>query len=300
MKLRKFVAARTTDALAQIKAELGPDAVIVSVRELPRAAGGPRVEVTAALDPDDRPPASRPVLAGSAAPDLDQLRSELLAMREFFHGDRPARRSIAAPSEGRIVALVGPTGAGKTTTIAKIAARAALLRSESVAIVTLDTYRVGGEQQIRIFADLIGAPLYTVRDPKRLSDQIERLGTHDRIFVDTAGRSPSAENEIAAMMNALGAAGEIEIHLALPADSRPSAIDRWADRIGRGGIDRLLFTKVDEAECLEEVVLAPERLDCPVSYVTTGQRVPEDIVQATDGRLRAIAIEGARAEREAA
>src|SRR5437870_5076556 len=78
------------------------------------------------------------------------------------------RQPIAAPSVKRAVALVGPTGVGKTTTIAKLAARAALVEHRSVALVTLDTYRVGGEDQIRTFADLIGVPLTLVSDPSRL------------------------------------------------------------------------------------------------------------------------------------
>ncbi len=331
MKLRKFVAARTTDALAQIKAELGPDAIIVSIRDLPKSAGGPKVEVTAAVDPTDEAPTPKASTV-AADPDMSALRSEIEALRREVSSSGESAslknelddlrqlimtqrvdtvdgstlrtvargRTLTAPSDSRVVAVVGPTGAGKTTTIAKIAARAALVRTESVAIITLDTYRVGGEQQMRIFADLIGAPLYTVRDPTKLPEIVSRLAAYDRIYIDTAGRSPSAEAEINLTMSALAAVDGVEVHLVVPADSRAGTIDRWVERIGKSRVDRLLFTKIDEAETLSEVVLAPVRLGCPVSFITTGQRVPEDIVQATDGRLLAIAGEGARGKKEAA
>jgi flagellar biosynthesis protein FlhF len=321
MKLRKFVAARTTEALAQIKAELGPEAVIVSIRDLPKTAQGTRVEVTAAIDRPETPapaPAAQPEKtlsremeelrrelrtddSSSLRGELDELRNLILTQRadtlDAGALERCARgKTLTAPTDARVIALVGPTGAGKTTTIAKLAARAALVRAESVAIVTLDTYRVGGEQQMRIFADLIGAPLYTVRDPNKLADVVARLGNYDRIYVDTAGRSPTAETEIKLTLKALETLGEVELHLTLPADSRGSTIDRWMKIIGNDRVDRLLFTKVDEAESLAEIVLAPIRHETPVGFITTGQRVPEDIVQATDGRLLAIAGEGAQRE----
>ena len=101
-------------------------------------------------------------------------------------------------------------------------------------------------------------------------------------------------------MDALLAVRDIEIHLALAADTRPSQVDRWFDRFGGENLSRLLFTKVDEAEWLTELVEAPARLSCPSSYLTVGQRVPEDLVQATDGRLLAMACEGSSAREEAA
>lgn len=210
------------------------------------------------------------------------------------------KHRISARSRRRVTALVGPTGVGKTTTVAKLAARRALLQGKRVALVTLDTYRVGGEEQIQRFADLIGCPLFTVRDPAQLADTVAALAGFDYIYIDTAGRSWQAEKDIRATIDALLTVPEIEIHLALAADTRPSQVDRWYDRFGGDHLARLLFTKVDEAEWLTELVEAPARLGCPCSYLTTGQRVPEDLVEATDGRLLTMACEGVREQQEVA
>lgn len=210
------------------------------------------------------------------------------------------KHRVSAPSRRRVTALVGPTGVGKTTTVAKLAARRALMQGKRVALVTLDTYRVGGEEQIQRFADLIGCPLFTVRDPEQLGDTVAALAGFDYIYIDTAGRSWQAEKDIHATVDALLTVPDIELHLTLAADTRPSQVDRWYDRFGGENIARLLFTKVDEAEWLTELVEAPARLGCPISFLTTGQRVPEDLVQATDGRLLAMACEGVREQQEVA
>ena len=337
MKMRKFTAATLKEAIALVKAELGPDAMIISTRELRRGFRGPTVEVTAAVDsveplpekapkPAAPPPPPPPVsvtkeIETSIAPLLDELRAlreelrplsesvsdtplaaELAALRRLLHAETEAHgrvipdleelseeATVARMSDARIVALVGPTGAGKTTTIAKLAARAALDESKKVALLTLDSLRVGGQEQMLIFADLIGAPLISVREPQQLSRAVGTLVDYDYIYIDTAGRSPGARAEIDLTIEALEQVDDIETHLTLAAESRASTIDRWMELYGPGNVDRLLFTKVDEAEDLTQLVRAPVRLDCPVTYLATGQRVPEDLELATKERLLALA-----------
>jgi flagellar biosynthesis protein FlhF len=198
---------------------------------------------------------------------------------------------LTAPTEGRVVALVGPTGAGKTTTVAKLAARAALMRGRSVGLITLDDYRVGGEEQLRIFADLIPAPLHMAQNRIELARALHSLGECDLIYVDTSGRSPRdhrAQQELASTLSAIEG---LEIHLAVPAPSAPAYIDQLAARYQRAlPIDRLLFTKLDEAEDLSQVVRAPARLGMPVAHITMGQAVPEDLADPDDATLLAIAV----------
>jgi flagellar biosynthesis protein FlhF len=343
MRLRKFVAQDLREAIALVKSELGPDAMVVSTREVKRGLLGRGVEVTAAVDDD--PPAENPTLEAPSLSEADverimaplrselrsirtqlepvtgaetrQIRSELAAMREVLSALRasparisgnPARglaleetartQTIAQGPSKRVTALVGPTGAGKTTTIAKLAAHAALVERQSVALVSVDTYRVGGEQQISIFAHLIGVKLEVVRELEHLPAAIERLANFDRIFIDTAGRSPRDRTAICALVRALLEVDDLEIHLAIPAATSAAAIDGWVVRWGAVNIDRLIFTKVDEADDLVELVEAPARIKRPVSYLTTGQRVPEDFEHASAARLVELATRGFQSESE--
>jgi flagellar biosynthesis protein FlhF len=364
MRIRKFVAADMKDALAEIKRDLGPEALIISARPVRRGLLGNGVEVTAAVDIDDQassgPTQDGPVamsamsgmsaLASMATPapvhahaaglsdsDLERimapLRTELRSLRSQLRSMEPrnpanedhgvkqqlqelrtavallrtpaepandnrlqalsalgAQQRLCAPSTARVVALVGPTGVGKTTTIAKLAARAALVERRSVAIVTLDDYRVGGEDQMRAFADLIGVPL-TVCPSERLGAVLSTLSGHERVFIDTAGRSPRDTQAITQLARSF-AGLDIEIHLTLPAASSRATIDGCAMRLSALQISRILFTKVDEAEQMEELVRAPARLNWPVSWITTGQRVPEDFEDAGQSRLVDLATVG--------
>ncbi len=357
MRIRKFVAADMKDALADIKRDLGNEALIVAVRPVRRGLIGNGVEVTAAVDIDDGPSAgptlpdlqmpslAHPAPTASALTDADlerimaPLRSELRSLRSQLRAMEPSREEhgikeqlqelraalavmrlptepandnqkgalaqlasnhqLTAPSTARVVALVGPTGVGKTTTIAKLAARAALVEKKSVAIITLDDYRVGGEDQMRAFADLIGVAL-TVCAPEKLGVVLPQLsGSYDRVYIDTAGRSPRDSAAIAQLARAF-AGLDIELHLALPAGSSRAAIDGCALRLSSLKISRLLFTKIDETEQMEELVRAPARLNWPISWITTGQRVPEDVEDATPARLLDLASFGFVAVAEAA
>ena len=227
---------------------------------------------------------------------LNEMRSKIPSDSEHAANDR----RLVAPSERRIVALVGPTGVGKTTTIAKLAARAALIEQRSVALVTLDTYRVGGEEQLRAYADLIGVPLLLCADPKHLAPMLASLSDVDAIFIDTAGRSPRDSEAIAALERAFDGIDDLEVHLAIAAGSSPRMCDSFA-QIYRGvGIDRLLFTKLDEAHDLSELAAAPIRVGRPVSWLTVGQRVPEDIEPASSERMIALAKSGFAAAEVAA
>jgi flagellar biosynthesis protein FlhF len=218
------------------------------------------------------------------------------------HDPRPARTTqpgdtpLTAPSTGSAVMLVGPTGAGKTTTIAKIAARAALIDGRRVALVTLDNYRVGGIEQIRTFADLIGIPLEVAEDPAALGELIDP--TNDLTLIDTAGHSPRDAAAIAQLAGHIAGTG-LEVHLVVPAGSTPAQVDELVGRYSMLGATRLLFTKLDECERAPELALAPTRTGLPITWVTTGQAVPEDIEQPTPARILELAS-GGLASRKAA
>ncbi|HET7504186.1 MAG TPA: hypothetical protein VFK02_24365, partial [Kofleriaceae bacterium] len=204
------------------------------------------------------------------------------------HGGVPSG-SLTAPSTGRSLMLVGPTGAGKTTTIAKLAARAALIDGRRVGLITLDNYRVGGIDQIRTFADLIGVPLEVAESPAELARLIDPAA--DLTLIDTAGRSPrdrAAIEELARHVAGL----DIEVHLVVPAGSTAAQVDELVHRYRALAPVRLLFTKLDECDRAPELALAPARTGLPITWVTTGQAVPEDIEQPTSARVLELASGG--------
>jgi flagellar biosynthesis protein FlhF len=193
---------------------------------------------------------------------------------------------LTAPSTGRVVALIGPTGAGKTTTVAKLGARAALVRGFRVGLITLDDYRVGGEEQLRVFADLIPAPLFLATNRIELARALHSLVDCDLVYIDTSGRSPRdqlAQSELASTLSAIEG---LETHLVLPAPSAPAYIDQATARYRSAlSVDRLLFTKLDEADDLAQLVRAPARLNLPVAHLTMGQAVPEDLEDVDEAAL---------------
>jgi flagellar biosynthesis protein FlhF len=253
------------------------------------------------------------VRASGESRSATEIRGELLALRrlvEELHkpAAAPAARTqaapeaprarrvtqahelpLTAPSTGQAVMLVGPTGAGKTTTIAKLAARAALIDGRRVGLVTLDNYRVGGIEQIRTFADLIGVPVQVAEAPAALASLIDP--TNELTLIDTAGRSPrdrAAIEELAMHIEGLG----IEVHLVVPAGASAAHIDELVQRYSPLAPVRLLFTKLDEYDRAPELALAPARTRLPITWVTTGQAVPEDIEQPTPARVLELASSG--------
>jgi flagellar biosynthesis protein FlhF len=197
-----------------------------------------------------------------------------------------AEAPLVASSTARCVMLVGPTGAGKTTTIAKLAAHAALVEGRRVRLITLDTFRIGGVDQIRTFADLIGVPLTVLDSAADLASAIEENEDEDELtLIDTAGRSPRDTAHVVELATAIATIRDLEVHLTIPAHATAQAIDELVTRYTALSPSRLLFTKVDEQESVPELLEAPRRTRLPITWVTTGQQVPEDLEQPTAKRL---------------
>jgi flagellar biosynthesis protein FlhF len=234
-----------------------------------------------------------------------ELRNEVAALRRLIETLAPpptaaaqqrsspiANMALTAPSTARAIMLVGPTGVGKTTTIAKLAARAALIEGKRVSLITLDNYRVGGVDQIRTFAELIGVPLRVCESP---GDLTRMISDEDELtLIDTAGRSPRDVGAIKELAAAIANAPKIETHLVVAAASSATVIEDLANRYRGLNLSRLLFTKVDEIEEAPELSRAPARLSLPITWVTTGQSVPEDIEEPTSARVLELASTGLR------
>jgi flagellar biosynthesis protein FlhF len=184
-----------------------------------------------------------------------------------------------------VVALVGPTGVGKTTTVAKLAADFKLARGRRPGLVTVDTYRIAAVEQLRTYAEIIDLPLAVANAPGEMPRAIEELGDVDLVLIDTAGRSPRDEVKIRELADFLAAARPDEVHLVLSATTGERSLRAAAERFASARADRLILTKLDEADGLGGVLAVLERSHLPVSYITTGQAVPDDIEPAARARL---------------
>jgi flagellar biosynthesis protein FlhF len=196
-----------------------------------------------------------------------------------------ARPIQALAGSRRVVALVGPTGVGKTTTVAKLAANFKLARGIRVGLVTVDTYRIAAVEQLRTYAEIIDLPLAVVNDPIEMPRAIDELGALDLVFIDTAGRRPRDEVKIRELSEFLLQARPDEVHLVLSAVAGQRSLRAAIERFDRVQIDRLILTKLDEAESLGEILAVLAGSGRPLSYMTTGQAVPDDIEPADRTRL---------------
>jgi flagellar biosynthesis protein FlhF len=185
----------------------------------------------------------------------------------------------------RVIALVGPTGVGKTTTVAKLAANFKLVNGLRVGLVTVDTYRIAAVEQLRTYAEIIDLPLAVANEPGQMGAAIDELGPVDIVFIDTAGRSPRDEVKIRELADFLSQARPDEVHLVVSAGAAERSLRAAVERFGQVRADRLILTKLDEAEGLGAVLGVLGQSDRPVSYLTTGQTVPDDIEPADRGRL---------------
>jgi len=177
-----------------------------------------------------------------------------------------------------IAAMVGPTGVGKTTTLAKVAAQAALKKGRKVAVVAADTYRISGVEQVSTYCDLLEVPWAMATGPRELAQAVQRFSEMDLVLVDTAGQNPW-KDDLLGDMEALMGTVPVERHLCVSASSRGADLSEMVQRYGRGGVRSLIVTKVDEARSLGGVLSSVWGNDLQIAHVTTGQQVPDDIAQ---------------------
>ena len=185
----------------------------------------------------------------------------------------------------RIVALVGPTGVGKTTTIAKLAANYRLREKRRVGLLTVDTYRVAAVEQLRTYADIIDLPMEVVATPREMREAVARMSHLDLILMDTAGRSPRDEIRIQELKSMLAEAEADDVHLVLSSTAGAKSLLATAERFADVGTTALLLTKLDEANSLGHLVSLVRGCRLPISYLTDGQNVPDDIEVAERRRF---------------
>ena len=198
---------------------------------------------------------------------------------------------VATPTRARrdggslVIALVGPTGVGKTTTVAKLAATYKLRRGQRVGLITTDTFRIAAVEQLRTYASIISVPLRVVMSPAEMASACRAMSDCDVVLIDTAGRSPRDGQRLDELSAYLEAAKPHETHLVLSSTAGSSALRRAAAGFAKANPDRVLFTKVDEADSVGAVVSMVHELGLPLSFITTGQEVPDHIEPGRADRL---------------
>jgi len=191
-----------------------------------------------------------------------------------------------------IVTFIGPTGSGKTTTLAKLAAHCCINKKKKVSILTADTYRIAAIEQIRMFADIIKVNIQVVFSPDEISAVIGECSNDDIILVDTAGRSQRNHEHMDDLQKLMTALHSDEVHLVMSATTKESDLVECINRYKPLGVNRLLFTKLDETGKIGTVFNAVHASGIPVSYLTNGQSVPDDIEVAHTSRFAARLFEG--------
>ncbi len=176
-----------------------------------------------------------------------------------------------------VVALIGPTGVGKTTTIAKLAANLKLREKHKVGLITIDTYRIAAIDQLKKYADILGAPLKVVGRPDDIAEAVQSMDDCAYVLIDTAGRSPRDSLKLGELRRYLDLARPDEVHLVLSTTSSGGVLDLALEKFAEVKFDKVIFTKLDETSQLGLVLTVVQRLGKGLSYVTNGQDVPNDI-----------------------
>ncbi len=187
---------------------------------------------------------------------------------------------LAVPKEGgqRVLAMIGPTGVGKTTTLAKLAARAVLNQRLKVGFITIDTFRIAATEQLKTYAEIIDVPTKVVENLKGLARAIEEFADKDLVLIDTAGRSPREIGSLQELANALNELPNVQKALLLSATTKRSDLAEIAETYKIFHPGCVIFTKLDETQVYGPVFSHMARCACPLACLTVGQNVPKDLV----------------------
>ena len=192
--------------------------------------------------------------------------------------------------QGRVVAFVGPTGVGKTTTLAKLAARWSLEESKKVGLVTADTYRIAAVEQLRTYAKIMGLPLEVASEKEEFKNALRKFQDRDVILIDTPGRSFNDETHLQRLRDYLHLEIPVETNLLISMTASPENMLATTSRFDKVGYNALIFTKLDESNAYGLIYNVVDQVGKPVYYVTNGQNVPQDIESLNPAKLARMVV----------
>ncbi len=189
----------------------------------------------------------------------------------------------------KFVALIGPTGVGKTTTIAKLAAHFALVEKKKVGLLTVDTYRIAAVDQLKTYSQIIDIPVRVAYNQSDVAPALQTFKDSDLVLIDTAGRSQKNVMQVKELQSLVEVA-KCETHLVLSASTKDMDMMEQVSKFSGVGVHKIIFSKLDETATYGTIFNTATQCQIPISYITTGQKVPEDIEAADAQRLVGIVL----------
>lgn len=213
---------------------------------------------------------------------LNRLIADLIKVDRDIQGDFP-----------KIIALIGPTGVGKTTTLSKLAARFSCDRGMDVALITIDTYRIAAVEQLKTYAEILSIPLEVVFTIEEFKEAIDNHSEADIILVDTAGRSQRNHHALDELKNFVDLTDyKVESILVISATTKYKDMLDIVENFKRVPFERVIFTKIDETTTLGPMLSLLNKTSRRLSYITIGQNVPEDIEVADPNKISRMILNG--------
>ncbi|MFP6584411.1 MAG: flagellar biosynthesis protein FlhF [Candidatus Hydrogenedentota bacterium] len=200
--------------------------------------------------------------------------------------------TVLHAEQRRVVALIGPTGVGKTTNLAKLAALFSVQERARVAVITADTYRVSATEQLKTYATIIDLDMRIAHDAKGMQSALHEFRNHDLVLIDTAGSSPYNEEQMKDLQGLLESANPDEVHLVLSASTNQEDLKQTVSRYAMMKPSALFFTKLDETCRYGSVFCLAADTGIPLSYCSVGQDVPDDLMLAHSGKIASMVLEG--------